>query len=157
LRLLTKGDYYMHLADLGAYTKAQEQVTALYARPAEWARKAILNVACSGKFSSDRTIMEYAADIWRAEPCPLTGAGSGFARRKQRYSPVAFGTRWVSIPLGEVEGRFASIRPIVASFCLLFSSLLCILRSIWSNSRTSIPASQRLAHGERHEPARLAC
>jgi starch phosphorylase len=71
LRLLTKGDFYMHLADLGMYTKAQEAVSALYARPDEWARKAILNVACSGRFSSDRTIMEYAADIWRAEPCPL--------------------------------------------------------------------------------------
>src|SRR5262249_39718956 len=68
LRLLTQGDYYMHPADPGAYTKAQEAVAALYARPDEWAKKAILNVACSGKFSSDRTIMEYAADIWHAEP-----------------------------------------------------------------------------------------
>ena len=36
-----------------------------------WARKAILNVAGSGKFSSDRTIAEYAADIWKVKPCPV--------------------------------------------------------------------------------------
>jgi starch phosphorylase len=69
--LLTHGDYYMHLADLTAYTEAHAKVGALYAQPDGWARKAILNVACSGKFSSDRTIAEYAADIWKAEPCPV--------------------------------------------------------------------------------------
>jgi starch phosphorylase len=71
-RLLTGGDYYMHLADLSAYARTQAQVGALYADPEAWARKAVLNVACSGKFSSDRTIAEYAADIWNAEPCPVT-------------------------------------------------------------------------------------
>jgi starch phosphorylase len=71
-RLLTAGDYYMHLADLTAYARTQEQVGVLYADPEAWARKAVLNVACSGKFSSDRTIAEYAADIWNAEPCPVT-------------------------------------------------------------------------------------
>ena len=61
----------MHLADLTSYAQAQQQVGELYARPDAWARKAILNVACSGKFSSDRTIAEYAADIWKAKPCPV--------------------------------------------------------------------------------------
>ncbi len=69
--LLTRGDYYMHLADLTAYAKTQARVAALYADPDAWAKKAILNVACSGKFSSDRSIAEYAADIWKAEPCPV--------------------------------------------------------------------------------------
>ena len=69
--LLTNGDYYMHLADLTSYCQAQEAAGALYAKPGEWARKAILNVASSGKFSSDRTIAEYARDIWNAEPCPI--------------------------------------------------------------------------------------
>ena len=64
--LLTHGDYYMHLADLTSYTQTQTRVGELYADPEAWARKAILNVACSGKFSSDRTIGEYAADIWDA-------------------------------------------------------------------------------------------
>src|SRR5207248_10757050 len=69
--LLAHGDHYMHLADLTSYSEAQQRVGELYADPEGWARKAILNVACSGKFSSDRTIMEYAADIWKAEPCPV--------------------------------------------------------------------------------------
>ncbi len=69
--LLTQGDHYMHLADLTSYCQAQERLGALYADPGEWAHKAILNVASSGKFSSDRTIAEYNAGIWMAEPCPV--------------------------------------------------------------------------------------
>lgn len=69
--LLTRGDYYMHLADLKAYLGADQRLCDLYANPQEWARKAILNVAGSGKFSSDRTIAEYAADIWEVKPCPV--------------------------------------------------------------------------------------
>ena len=61
----------MHLADLTSYLEADQQLTKLYADPDAWARKAIINVACSGKFSSDRTIAEYAADIWNASPCPV--------------------------------------------------------------------------------------
>ncbi len=69
--LLTGGDHYMHLADLQSYLKADQRLCELYANPSAWARTAILNVANSGKFSSDRTIKEYAADIWKAEPCPV--------------------------------------------------------------------------------------
>ena len=69
--LLEVGEYFMHLADLTAYSKAQQQVGELYAQADEWSRRAIINVACSGKFSSDRTIAEYAADIWNVEPCPI--------------------------------------------------------------------------------------
>lgn len=69
--LLTKGDYFMHLADLTAYCQAQQRIGELYAEPSEWSRKALLNVASSGKFSSDRTIAEYAAEIWNATPCPV--------------------------------------------------------------------------------------
>jgi len=69
--LLTR-DYYMHLADLASYLEADRSLCALYADPRAWARKAILNVAGSGRFSSDRTIAEYAADIWRAGPCPVS-------------------------------------------------------------------------------------
>lgn len=61
----------MHLADLASYTKAHEAIAALYKRPSDWTSKAILNIAASGRFSSDRTIREYARDIWRAEPCPV--------------------------------------------------------------------------------------
>jgi len=69
--LLTQGDHYMHLADLSSYLEAEQRLCALYANPDEWARNAILNVAGSGKFSSDRTIAEYAAEIWRIKPCPI--------------------------------------------------------------------------------------
>jgi starch phosphorylase len=70
--LLTHGDYYMHLADLKSYLEADQKLCDLYADPASWSSKAILNVAGSGKFSSDRTIAEYAADIWNAKACPVS-------------------------------------------------------------------------------------
>jgi starch phosphorylase len=69
--LLTRGDYYMHLADLKGYVETQQRVSDLYRDGAAWARKAIHNVARSGKFSSDRTIAEYARDIWKADRCPV--------------------------------------------------------------------------------------
>jgi starch phosphorylase len=69
--LLTHGDHYMHLADLNSYLTADGQLSPLYANSDEWARKAILNVAGSGKFSSDRTIAEYAKEIWNVKPCPI--------------------------------------------------------------------------------------
>ncbi len=61
----------MHVADLTAYLEADRKLVDLYADREGWARKAILNVASSGKFSSDRTIAEYAAEIWRAKACPM--------------------------------------------------------------------------------------
>jgi glycogen phosphorylase len=69
--LLTHGDYYMHLADLKSYLEADQRLCELYTDSTEWSRKAILNVAGSGKFSSDRTIAEYAAEIWNVERCPV--------------------------------------------------------------------------------------
>jgi glycogen phosphorylase len=69
--LLTAGDFYMHLADLRAYLDADARLVELYRNREAWARAAILNVAGSGRFSSDRTITEYAADIWHAQPCPV--------------------------------------------------------------------------------------
>jgi starch phosphorylase len=68
---LISRDHYMHLADLKAYLEADRRLLELYADPPEWTRKAILNIASSGKFSSDRTIAEYAAEIWGAKPCPV--------------------------------------------------------------------------------------
>lgn len=70
--LLTHGDYFMHLADLKSYLEADQQLRDLYADPDAWSRKAILNVAGSGKFSSDRSIAEYAAGIWKVSPCPVS-------------------------------------------------------------------------------------
>lgn len=62
--LLDFNDHYMLLADLRSYIEAQDRVNALYAKPREWTRRALINVARSGKFSSDRTIDEYAKEIW---------------------------------------------------------------------------------------------
>ena len=70
--LLAGGDYYMHLADLKAYLDADRWLNQSYSDPDVWARKAILNVAASGKFSSDRTISEYACEIWNIEACPVS-------------------------------------------------------------------------------------
>ncbi len=69
--LLKNGDNYMHLADLNSYLAADAQMNALYADADDWARKAILNVAGAGKFSSDRTIAEYSSEIWHVQPCPI--------------------------------------------------------------------------------------
>jgi glycogen phosphorylase len=69
--LLSSGDHYMHLADLTAYLEADRRLVELYANPEGWTRKVIVNLAGSGKFSSDRTIAEYAAEIWDVKPCAV--------------------------------------------------------------------------------------
>jgi starch phosphorylase len=66
--LLTHGDHYMLLADYSAYIACHDRVRELYRSPDEWSRKAIINVASMGKFSSDRTIREYAERIWHVAP-----------------------------------------------------------------------------------------
>jgi starch phosphorylase len=57
-------DHYLLLADYASYVAAQDDVDRLYLQPYEWARTSILNTASMGKFSSDRTIAEYAREIW---------------------------------------------------------------------------------------------
>jgi len=66
--LVYHGDYYFHLADFPSYIATQERAAQDYLQPDIWTRKAILNVARIGKFSSDRTVMEYARDIWDIKP-----------------------------------------------------------------------------------------
>jgi starch phosphorylase len=70
--LLAHGDHYLHLADLKSYLEADHRLGELYGNENAWAQKAILNVAGSGKFSSDRTIGEYAKEIWKVEACPVS-------------------------------------------------------------------------------------
>jgi starch phosphorylase len=69
--LLVGGDTYRHLADLTSYMEADRKLQSLYAKPDAWTRNAVLNIASSGRFSSDRTISEYASEIWNAKPCPV--------------------------------------------------------------------------------------
>jgi starch phosphorylase len=66
--LLEDGDFYMHLADLPDFMKVQSDVDQLYRNQDSWTEKAIINVAKTGRFSSDRTITEYAKEIWKVEP-----------------------------------------------------------------------------------------
>lgn len=69
--LVNWGDHYLLLADYRSYVDTQDQVDALYRSADEWTRKAVLNVAGMGFFSADRTIAEYAHDIWRSPPVHL--------------------------------------------------------------------------------------
>ncbi len=66
--LLHHGDYYFHLADFDSYVAAQGNVSSVFENQPLWSHKAILNVARSSKFTSDRTVGEYARDIWGIHP-----------------------------------------------------------------------------------------
>ena len=69
--LLEGGDFYRHLADLSDYARAHRELNTCYADRAAWNAMAVRNVACSGRFSSDRTIMEYAREIWNLRVSPV--------------------------------------------------------------------------------------
>ena len=68
--LLQHGDHYLLLADYAAYIDCQDKVDMAYRNQEQWVRSSILNVANMGKFSSDRTISQYAQQIWDAKPVP---------------------------------------------------------------------------------------
>lgn len=69
------GDYFMLLADYADYVACQDQVDQVYRDPQEWTRRAILNVANMGKFSSDRTIDEYSKEIWGTKSIKIPSFG----------------------------------------------------------------------------------
>jgi len=68
---LMNHDFYMHFADFGSYAGAQRQVEKAYRDKEGWSRSSLMNIAGSGKFSSDRTIREYADEIWSIKPIPV--------------------------------------------------------------------------------------
>jgi len=88
--LLRHGDHYLHLADLKSYSDAHARLGELYSDQEAWSRKAILNIAASGEFSSDRTIAEYARTFGSPNPAPLinqtpTPGRPGLAAAAPRY------------------------------------------------------------------------
>jgi len=77
----------MHLADLQSYLEADRSWWPYIANSNDWARKAILNIASSGKFSSDRTIAQYAKEIWEAKPCQYRRPASAMKTKNATNSP----------------------------------------------------------------------
>uniref|UniRef100_A0A8C5PTZ7 Alpha-1,4 glucan phosphorylase n=1 Tax=Leptobrachium leishanense TaxID=445787 RepID=A0A8C5PTZ7_9ANUR len=71
VNMLMNHDRFKVFADYEDYIRSQDAVSALYKNPREWTRKVIYNIAGSGKFSSDRTISQYAREIWGVEPSTL--------------------------------------------------------------------------------------
>ena len=67
--IMNENDEYLHLADFKSYIETQVKAEICFKDKDAWVQKAILNVARVGKFSSDRTITEYAKDIWNVKPC----------------------------------------------------------------------------------------
>ncbi len=72
--LLRYGDHYCLLADFASYIRCQREVDEIYKRQQEWTKRSILNVANMGRFSSDRTVGEYAEKIWKLKPVPVPDA-----------------------------------------------------------------------------------
>ncbi|KFM28540.1 Glycogen phosphorylase 1 [Auxenochlorella protothecoides] len=75
---ITYSDYYLVANDFGPYIEAQERVDRVYQKPEEWTAMSINSTAGSGFFSSDRTILEYAKDIWGVEPTPVPNQRDDF-------------------------------------------------------------------------------
>ena len=73
--LVHRGDKYYHLADFPSYVEVQQEISDEFLKDEIWCRKAILNVARIGKFSSDRTVLEYARDIWHIGPYEKSFSG----------------------------------------------------------------------------------
>jgi starch phosphorylase len=70
-KLLSTRDEYVHLADLPNYVERQKDVDAAYRDRTAWLRRSLLNIARMGKFSADRTIAEYARDVWQIRPAVI--------------------------------------------------------------------------------------
>lgn len=89
--LLQHGDKYMLLADYASYIACQKKVETAYQDQEQWIRKAILNVANMGKFSSDRTIMQYAQQIWDTRPVVIVDKdGTSHPTRDARERDLRF-------------------------------------------------------------------
>ena len=71
-QLLRQSDHYFHCADFQSYAKTQRLAAQTWLRPDDWTAISIRNTARSGPFSGDRTVAEYARDIWRVDPVAIS-------------------------------------------------------------------------------------
>ncbi|MBE3123847.1 MAG: glycogen/starch/alpha-glucan phosphorylase, partial [Planctomycetes bacterium] len=78
--IMEQGDHFLLLPDLKSYLLCQQKVDDAWRDPDKWTRMCIMNIANTGRFSSDRTIQEYAAEIWNVRPCPVDLAVPGVSR-----------------------------------------------------------------------------
>ena len=69
--VLGQGDHWFVLADFPSYLECQDAVDRAYRDPERWTRMCVANIANMGRFSSDRTVLDYARDIWNVKPCPI--------------------------------------------------------------------------------------
>nr|CAH8874746.1 unnamed protein product [Trichobilharzia regenti] len=85
---LTTEDKFMVCADYADYMRAQAEVESAYRDEVRWSKMVLMNIACAGKFSSDRTVREYARDIWRVEPVSINEPNNSNSRRNscRKYS-----------------------------------------------------------------------
>ncbi len=90
--LVHRGDRYFHIADFPAYVETQQLINGEYLNQETWWRKAVLNVARIGKFSSDRTILEYSRDIWHI---------GKFESKPRGFKPLVRAVPAVAKPNGE--------------------------------------------------------
>jgi glycogen phosphorylase len=101
--LVHRGDKYYHIADFPSYVEIQKQVSSDYRNDEVWCRKSILNVARIGKFSSDRTVMEYARDIWHIGPYEKSAPGAKVAKNHVAALAAPPVLNGEAIPIAELK------------------------------------------------------
>ena len=104
--LVHRGDHYYHIADFPSYVETQKRIASEYCEDEVWFRKAVLNVARIGKFSSDRTVLEYARDIWHIGPYEKSAAAVKAAGKPHTtFLPASSGAERRSHPGHRTEAR----------------------------------------------------
>ncbi len=104
--LVHRGDRWYHIADFPSYVQTQKQIAAEYRQDEIWCRKAVLNVARIGKFSSDRTVLEYARDIWHIGPYEKSTLGAKAASKNHTpHPPLPAAVNGEAIPVVELTSE----------------------------------------------------
>jgi glycogen phosphorylase len=101
--LVHRGDKYYHIADFPSYVEVQKEVSEAYQKDEIWCRKSVLNVARIGKFSSDRTVLEYARDIWHIGPYEKPAKGFKLPLKSAGSQPEPSVVNGEAIPVAKLE------------------------------------------------------